>query len=305
MSIAFHPQTVIGVAVFLSILEYFLIPYFGKIMKRIGFVGVDLHKSNKPKIPKGGLILSFFFLVFLGFLFLLTNEIRIAYIIIACVLFTVYGFTDDFLQVGKYKKSVLAIVAAVLTVVFSGLSGLQFILGVLFVIGVSNLINNFAGLNGLEIGCSTIIALFLTLILFMKENIISAYATLGIFLILVSFLIHNKYPARIFPGNTGTLLIGGFFASITLYYDAWLVLIPLMSLHIIDCILKVSTVGFYSSTEVKPTRIMKSGLLNPGKEYLSVAKLILNIKRFKENDIVNLIWFIQAGVGMITLSLLG
>ncbi|MFB0544600.1 MAG: multidrug transporter [Asgard group archaeon] len=292
---------IILVATAISSLTYFLTPIFGKMLKKHGIVGIDLHKVKKTLIPEcGGIVLGVGFVLFLSFLFVLTGRFQILYILTISLLFGLLGFIDDMVRLGKYEKLFCSILISTFTVSFLGLSGVALILGILFVIATANIFNLFAGLNGLEVGSSTIISFFFMTSLFILGDLIPGFITLGVFLILFSFLLHNKYPAKIFPGNVGTLLIGGFFASFTLYYNMYLILIPLLTLHIINSLLKGYSAGYFSFSEKKPTKVLKNGILKPRDDFLSFVRLLLKFRPMKELEIVRIIWAIQTAVGVLT-----
>lgn len=284
---------------FLSLLEYFLMPFFSKKMKSLNFVSIDKHKINKPKMSKAGIFLYTFILIFLGFASWLTKNVGIIYVIVITSLFTLLGILDDITPISKYTKIFLTGIICGIALFFVESFNFNVLFDLLCMMIVANIFNVFAGLNGLEIGVSTIISLFFGFSLLMMNNVQIGYIVLAFSLILISFLMYNKYPASIFPGNAGTMAIGGFFASLCFYYDLYLILIPFLSLHIFDCFLKFFPGGLFSSSEKKPTIILKDGKLKPRKDYLSVVRLILSIKPMSEKDIVNLIWFFELLIGLI------
>jgi len=299
----FQAELMILLAVSISIITYLSVSLIRKILKKYRIVSPDLHKQNKPKIPKcGGIALAIGFSLLLISIFIITKEIQILYILTISLLFGFLGFIDDLIELGKYEKLFCTMLISIFASLSLGLSGISLFLGVLFFIAISNIFNIFAGLNGLEIGSSTIISFFFMTILFIFGYYFSGFIVFGIFLILLSFLFYNKYPARIFPGNIGTLLIGGFFASFTLYYNLYFFLLPLLSLHIIDCLLKGFSAGYFSSSEKKPTKVLRNGMLKPEKDFLSFVRLLLRIKPMDEKQTVRTIWFFEVIVGVLTLG---
>jgi len=299
-------EIVAVVAILVSFFVYILTSSFRKILKKYGVIGTDVHKQNKPKVPEsGGIVLAIGFTIFLAFMFLLTHEVKLLYILVTSLLFGFFGFLDDLIKFGKYEKLIFSILISALVLLFSNVYGIKLLLGIPFLIAFTNVFNIFAGLNGLEIGNSTIISFFFMICLFTLGNDMLAFTNFGIFLILLAFLLHNKYPAKIFLGNAGTLLVGSFFASLTLQYDLYFILIPLVSLHIIDCILKGWSAGYFSSSEKKPTKVLKNGILQPRDDFLSFIRLLLRIKPMKEPETVKLIWLLQIIVGVLTAITIG
>lgn len=301
----FQAELMILLAVFTSLVTYLSVPLIKKILKRYKIVITDLHKRNKPKIPNcGGIALAIGFSLFLTPIFVITKEVQVLYILTISLLFGFLGLIDDLIELGKYEKLFCTVLISIFAALSLGLSGIGLLLSIPFFIAISNIFNIFAGLNGLEIGSSTIISFFFMFYLFIFGYYFSGFIIFGIFLILLSFLFYNKYPARIFPGNIGTLLIGGFFASFTLYYNLYYFLIPLLSLHIIDCLLKGFSAGYFSFSEKKPTKVLKSGILKPEKDFLSFVRLLLRIKPMNEKQTVRVIWILEIIVGALALGVM-
>lgn len=80
------------------------------------------------------------------------------------------------------------------------------------VVGVVNAVNLTDGLDGLASSVTVVAALFFAVYSFFRfspaESGVSAYA-MAIAGGLIGFLIYNKYPAKVFMGDTGSLFLGG------------------------------------------------------------------------------------------------
>jgi UDP-GlcNAc:undecaprenyl-phosphate GlcNAc-1-phosphate transferase len=184
----------------------------------------DKRKIHKAQIPSlGGLG------IFAGFLLacLLCIQLKIAsefqYFFAAAFIMFFVGLKDDILVISPFKKFIGQVLAAFLLVYKGGLqiSSMQGLLGVnelpemfsLFltyftVLVVINSFNLIDGVDGLA-GTLGIIAASLFGFYFLKAGIIP-YAVLGFSLSgsLAAFLIFNYHPAKIFMGDTGSMLIG-------------------------------------------------------------------------------------------------
>ncbi len=291
-------------AVFISIFTYLLLPGFARRLKRNGIVGKDLHKHSKPRIAeRGGIILMLSFAVFISIVYFLTRDVLALYALAVSLAFGLYGLWDDMKQSGKYQKLLVSTAIAIGALVLSGFPGLVWIPLLILLIAVSNIFNLFAGFNGLEIGCSSIVSFFFALSCLLLGKTEAFYLSFGVFFILIAFLAHNKYPAKIFPGNVGTLLIGGFFSSLALYYNLFVVLIPLLSIYILDVVLKGWSAGYFSRSEKIPTMVNGDGTLVSGGDYLSLPRFILRFKSLTEKKLVSLVWKLEIAVGGLTLFL--
>jgi len=79
---------------------------------------------------------------------------------------------------------------------------------ILWIVGVTNAMNLIDGLDGLSSGLGAIIAATLTIICWQAEQWTGVVIGLALFGALIGYLPFNFPPARIFLGDTGSLLIG-------------------------------------------------------------------------------------------------
>lgn len=292
-------------AVIISLFTYSVLPGLARRLKRSGIVGKDLHKKRKPRVAeRGGIILMLSFALFMAFVYFLTRDVLVLYAFLVSLAFGFYGLWDDMKPQGKYQKLLVSTGIALGALALAGFPGLVWIPLLILLIAVSNIFNLFAGFNGLEIGCSSIVSFFFALSCLLLGKTEAFYLSFGVFFILIAFLAHNKYPAKIFPGNVGTLLIGGFFSSLALYYSLFVALIPLLSIYILDVVLKGWSAGYFSRSEKIPTRVNGDGTLAPGGDYLSFTRLILRFKSLTEEKLVSLVWKLEIAIGSLTLFLI-
>ncbi|MBI5266997.1 MAG: undecaprenyl/decaprenyl-phosphate alpha-N-acetylglucosaminyl 1-phosphate transferase, partial [candidate division Zixibacteria bacterium] len=106
-----------------------------------------------------------------------------------------------------------------------------------WVIGLTNAINLIDGLDGLAAGVSLIAAAVMAVlgIVYQVGSVLTIAATLIGFLSV--FLWYNRYPARLFLGDSGSLQIGLYFAIISLAvpfksYTAAALYLPLLALGV-------------------------------------------------------------------------
>ena len=86
---------------------------------------------------------------------------------------------------------------------------------------VSNLVNMHSGYNGMQSGLSIILLSTLLLksgIDGRLEDVIPAFAFLGA---ISAFWFFNRYPAKIFEGNIGSLLYGSLIGSVIVIQEYW------------------------------------------------------------------------------------
>ena len=127
---------------------------------------------------------------------------------------------------------------------------------------IANLVNMHSGFNGLQSGLS-IILLFT---IFLKCYQINSLENLSILLILIGSLVafwsFNKYPAKIFEGNSGPLIFGSCMGCFLILNDLYFFGIFILLPHIIDFLLFIY-VRIFKGYFVKFGRIGDEGEIIP------------------------------------------
>jgi UDP-GlcNAc:undecaprenyl-phosphate GlcNAc-1-phosphate transferase len=88
-------------------------------------------------------------------------------------------------------------------------------LTVVWIVAIMNMVNFLDGLDGLAAGVSAIAGLTFAIIALSLEKPEAAILSAIVFGACVGFLRHNFYPARIFMGDSGALLLGFVLATIS------------------------------------------------------------------------------------------
>ena len=208
------------------ILSYLAIPYIIKVAESKHLFdepgGRKLHKQRVPIL--GGLA------IFSGMIFTITFWcnfsicMHLQHILAAMIIIVFIGLQDDIIGLSPFKKALGQIAAAAIVVVWGhlriehmfgifGINHLPEIVSVIFSIAtivlIINAINLIDGINGLAASLSIVAATAFGLYFNQDEvhfqHAIIAFALVGS---LISFLRFNLTPARIFLGDTGSMLIG-------------------------------------------------------------------------------------------------
>lgn len=292
------------------ILSLIAIYFFNKFSRKKNFVlGIDINKKTQNKTPEatGIILLIILWIVVLWINFTQTFNLQIFYWLGLVSVFSLIGFLDD--TTTKWTKKGLswkqrAVPIAFFSFLFGYLISGEILSGILigaFISGFSSFHNSFAGLNGWEVGSSYIIAVFTCFLLISTGFFVYSLILLGIILALLLF---NIYPAKVFPGDSGTLLIGSSITGLIaltmkteLIFFFALFYLP----HFIDLFfLKILTnPEDPTQVKIKPYKLLENGKLDipeyKGKTKLDFAKLILKIfGSMKEWKIVLIIWIIVA-----------
>ncbi|AEH06767.1 MraY family glycosyltransferase [Methanothermococcus okinawensis] len=264
------------------------------ISKMINYkYGIDLHKREKTKVPEMGGIVPVSLSALIISIF---NPIISSVLLMSGII----GIYDDLYKLSPYKKLILlGLIGIPIGYLLFGFNIFKIILLVLAISISSNLTNMLAGFNGLEIGLGVISAFFLGIVLLLNGD----YYGFEIVMIFLSsyfgFFILNRYPAKIFPGDVGTLSIGAFLATIAIWRNVILEFIIIMLPYIIDAFLKYYSAGVTKRENHTPTVLGEDGKLHVKGGYLSLPRIILKKKPMKEYNIVIVLWSISIFFGIL------
>jgi UDP-N-acetylglucosamine--dolichyl-phosphate N-acetylglucosaminephosphotransferase len=217
----------IPTAAVLSFLTVALItPVVIRRCRELGFLSEDLHKPGTMVPYLGGISILIGFLVGItatGF-YGMDPKAGLA-AALSGTLGGLIGLVDDLFRLNKRSLVLLSAMAGLPIVSFRVGSTVIYALGeldlgvlfwVLVPIGFSylmNAVNIYAGFNGIEAGCGLVTSFFLMICSILYRSWDSAMELAAISGALAAFLLWNRYPSRIFPGNSGTYLMGAVLAS--------------------------------------------------------------------------------------------
>jgi len=311
---------------------YFITPKIARKVKAQGMMGVDVNKTDRPMIPKiGGVaILLGFSIAILLSLQLYSKGINHEYMLAAIcsiVLIAVLGLLDDILDIPDRYRVLLPLCAAIpLMVTKAGTSTMSLIfftvnfnLGVysfpligpleinlyslllipIGVIACSNLVNLLAGFNGLEAGAGTVISasIFIASILlgFMGLHTTEAsFLMIALFGACLAFLFFNWYPARIFPGNITTYMIGATIVAAVVIGNMERIGVIALTPQIIEFLLKARSSHFSAENF---GRVGKGGRLYYRGKIYSLTHLLMKTIHPTEKQLVLILLLFQAVFG--------
>ena len=193
------------------------------------------------------------------------------------VLFLVYGFnlgTDTYIPIFKIYINIPVF--------------LYIPLAVLVILSTTNAINLTDGVDGLASSVSCLIITCLTVIGISNQMYeVSIFGSIVIGATL-AFLIFNLHPAKVFMGDTGSLMLGGVISSIALYLKMPLLLVVIAIIPVLEALSDIIQVMYYKKT---------------GKRVFKMAPLHhhFELSGWKENKIVvvfSLITLIACAVGL-------
>lgn len=231
------------------LVTYKCIPLVSTKFLSAGLSGVDVNKEKKPQIPEGlgvvaGAIYLYTLIMQMPFPEIQTSMALSGMLSICCML--LLGFCDDVLELRWIFKLLFPTCASlplllsyisgggathvVVPTPFKEYFGNSVELGILYYIYMvgltlfcTNSINIYAGINGIEVGQSMVIACSILLYngiqigreadnASFEHCVISIYFLLPFLVISCALFMHNRYPAKVFVGDSYCYFAGMVFS---------------------------------------------------------------------------------------------
>ena len=287
--------------------------------------GPESHLKKQGTPTMGGIIMIIAVTVItIGiFLYYINKEANMAKnmlaLLITAIGFGLIGFIDDFKKLvlkntkglkPAYKMLGLLIisVAYVMYLIYIVKNGTDIIIPILninlelpviiyipfaifILLATSNAINLTDGIDGLSTSVTTIIITCLTVIGIIYD--IKEVAVFGSIVVgaCLGFLIFNLHPAKVFMGDTGSLLLGGVIASLALYLKVPLLLIIIALIPILETCSVIIQVAYFKKT---------------GKRIFKMAPLHhhFELSGWNENKIVSIFTLITLVLCIVGLNLI-
>jgi len=181
-----------------------------------------LHKEPIPSLGGLGMFIGMIFSILLTINFSAEAH-EFQYYIAALLLIFFLGIKDDIIIISPIKKFIGQLITAAILVykaklVITNMNGFlgvyqmntvcSYILTIFALVVIINAFNLIDGVDGLAGSLGLISSLVFGIFFLINKNI--PYAVLGFSLAgsLIAFLVYNFHPAKIFMGDTGSLMIG-------------------------------------------------------------------------------------------------
>lgn len=287
--------------------------------------GPQSHLKKQGTPTMGGVIIALTIIVLTAILFkmLHTSNMEVLKRLIPLVFVTlgfgIIGFIDDFKKLvlkntkglkPLYKMIGLLVVAVGYTLYLTNILKLgtdtyipiikQYInlpiwvyvpFAIFVLLGTTNAVNLTDGIDGLATSVTTIIITALTVISMVLG--VTEVTLIGCILIgaCLGFLLFNLHPAKVFMGDTGSLLLGGVIAGMALYLKMPLILIILALIPIIETFSVMLQVVYFKKTG---NRIFKMAPIHHHFE----------LSGWKENKVVSIFSIITLVLSIIAISVI-
>ena len=275
-------------------------------LKSKGQVVKDFHKPGKPDVPRpAGPILLLGIVSAEIILYILTLNNAVLAILLTTVIGFIVGIVDDRkIMPGWFKP--LALVAAAIPIILLGAHGnyLNLIFGsafipilyiplILILIPiVGNTINSIDVLNGVA-SSSVIIALIPILAsVLLFGNAYVFLAGLPLLAGTLAFYKYHRYPSRIFPGDSGTLLMGTMLGAISIAGNSEIIAVIALLPAVMNSFLFLSSmkrIVEHREVKARPTILTDDFRLMASKDRrapVTLLRLILSDGPLTEEEII-------------------
>lgn len=248
------------------------------LLKRLNFgqpvfeLAPESHQKKEGVPTMGGisfiLVISLVSLIFLG----IRDEHL--FVLLGMLLFGLIGFLDDIMKISarenqmglsEWQKIALQVIAALILtslvreraqsviVPFMrnplDLGLFYYPFGIIFILAVTNSANLTDGVDGLNASVSSIMLIFFVLIIWPNAHdsllglaVISIAALLG-------YLVYNRYPAKLFMGDTGSMAIGGLMAMFYLVTRTPLFALIVSFIYVVESLSVILQRAYYKKTK--------------------------------------------------------
>lgn len=263
-------------------------------------VRLDGPKSHLTKqgIPSMGGFIFLSVLILVGMI-LSGFDFKVAFMILVTLSFALIGFLDDYLKVKKKSSDGLSAKNKMLYLLIFGLLagsvlyygfdykslmipfinyeihlGLLYILFVvIFFAAATNAVNLTDGIDGLSSTVTIIVVMFYALVSWRSGDREVFFFALTLIGGLLGFLYFNKYPAKVFMGDTGSLALGGAVGIMALMTRTELLLILVGLIYVVETLSVIIQVLYFKKT---------------GKRFFKIAPIHHHFEAlgWKENKVV-------------------
>jgi len=304
-----QPVIIAFVAIITFAITFVSTPIIARIMRRRGVIGTDVHKVSRIEIPEMcGLAiligLTFGSLTYFSIDPSSGNEITafLATTLIAGAI----GFLDDLRPLSARVKPLLTVLASLPIILLHaytpypmipllGTVTLTIVYPVLILVAIpvtSNAVNMMDVMNGSMPGTASIIMATMTVILLISGKIHTAAISIGVLAASLAFFYYNRFPAKVFSGDTGSLAVGAALGAIAILGRIEIVMVVALIPQIMNAFYGLSSVGrLYERREIpqRPIRLLDDGSLESSAERrapVTLARLILARGSATEREVV-------------------
>jgi UDP-N-acetylglucosamine--dolichyl-phosphate N-acetylglucosaminephosphotransferase len=299
-------------------------PYLIRKLRRSGIVGLDYHKIARPKVPEMGGIGIVITLAIGGILALILfpgMSMNVLSVTLTMASGAVVGLVDDLKRLGPKTKPLLTAAACWPILLlqtydphpllpFIGETRLTILYPLMIPIGVAvaaNAVNMLDVLNGampstcIPVAVAMLIA---SIILGSTEGMVLSAILVSALLAYYKF---NKFPAKVFTGDVGSLAVGSTIAAIAVVGRIEVITVVAMIPFIMNSFHSLASIGrLFERRQVKlrPTFLQKderiAASMDP-RSPLTLTRIVVGKTPLKEYEVVRVLFILSAFSSLLAL----
>ena len=212
--------------------SYLLTPLFGRLARRFDILDHPdtrkVHLDATPLLGGAAVFAAFLFSLLLNGIF----TVRLGMILLSTTVLFLVGLADDVREIPAGLKLAVQLICAALVIgigvhlkvvpdalgMFARICNIA--LTMLWIVGITNAMNFFDGMDGLAAGLSAIIAFFLGAVAFLTDQPFLGWVAVALMGCCMGFLPYNfriRGRATIFLGDAGSTAVGFVLACLAVY----------------------------------------------------------------------------------------
>ena len=287
-------------------MTFILVPWLIPKLRARGITGTDLNKPDKPQVVEmGGIAAVIGFFAGVSFLIAIDGitNVELLYISLTAVMgAAIVGIMDDLFNLRHRQKAFFPFLLALpLGATLESSIHIPYIglidLGPLIIVAApfavtcaANAGNMLEGFNGLGSGLGIIMSVTLIFLAWHHQRLDGLFVLVPLLGSLLAFIWFNKYPSRVFPGDTlmlfmgAAVAVGGMLSS--LYAQTIIIFLPMIA----EFFLKLR--GHFKAenycSDASNGHLVYDGRIE------SLTHILMKSVKLTEKRLVRLMWGIEA-----------
>jgi UDP-N-acetylglucosamine--dolichyl-phosphate N-acetylglucosaminephosphotransferase len=286
-------------------MTFSIIPWMIPKLIAKGIVGRDLNKPNAPRTAEMGgiaVVIGFFAGVSLLLAVDGVTDIALLNVSLAVILGAAFiGMIDDLFELRQRQKAFFPFLLALplgaalnptINLPFIGnidFGPLMIIIAPFAITCAANAGNMLEGFNGLGTGLGVIMSTTLIILAVVHDRMDGVYILTPLIGCLLAFLWFNRYPAKIFPGDTLMLFMGATIAVAgmlsNLYFQTIIIFVPMITEFFLKMRGRFKAENYCSNAQ--------NGHLEYHGRIESITHVFMKRWELREPRLVGLIWLLE------------
>jgi UDP-GlcNAc:undecaprenyl-phosphate GlcNAc-1-phosphate transferase len=229
---------------------------------------------------------------------------RVVALLLGASMIALVGLVDDLRSIRPQTKLLGQLLAATLAVgmglrlSLTTSPELDMLLTLLWIVAFTNAFNLLDNMDGLAAGIAAIAAAFRLVFFQLDDNVEGATSAAILLGATLGFLVHNRHPARIFMGDTGSMFLGFFVAGLSLAggYPYSRGALSILLLPVLVLLVPIFDTTFVTFTRILAGRPISVG----GRDHTSHRLVALGLSESKAVHLLYALAIASGGIAYLT-----